>query len=91
MSTKDRVLSFSLFIGMVTTAVFFRRRRSRKLKGEEEHHQNQNTTEYCSHISPVIIETFRRQGVVVIPGVLSAEEVAEARAGMRQSLSNIGV
>lgn len=42
-------------------------------------------------VPPGLIEAFKRDGVVVLPDVFSAEEIADARAGMAAMLRAHGV
>ena len=37
------------------------------------------------------LEEFKSKGVVVIPSIISAEEIAEARHGLASTLLNLGV
>jgi hypothetical protein len=46
---------------------------------------------HAVRVTPQQIDTFRRDGVVVLEGVFSPEEVAEARAGLAATLLRRGV
>lgn len=46
---------------------------------------------HAVRVTPQQIETFRRDGVVVLEGVFLPEEVAEARAGLAATLLRRGV
>jgi hypothetical protein len=43
------------------------------------------------HVPPELLESFRRDGVVVLPGVFTEQEVEEAKAGLAETLLQHGV
>ena len=44
-----------------------------------------------SVLTPAQVETFKREGVLVVPGILSPDEIAAARAGLHRTLRRLGV
>jgi len=43
------------------------------------------------HVLPELLEAFRRDGVVVLPGVFTEQEVEEAKASLAETLLQHGV
>lgn len=43
------------------------------------------------HVPPELLEAFRRDGVVVLPGIFTEQEVKEAKVGLAETLLLHGV